>query len=138
MVVIRAGLGDHVDGSSFGAAVCRRGALRANYEFLDSFQRKLHNGATDGVVLVVHAVDGGVDVATTLSIYGENGVAILSGIIGVCRLYARSKVCQVSDVAAKQRQFFYLARSNLLAHTGFDPSTEPRWLPRSFRRPSRD
>src|SRR6185369_1063239 len=56
VVLVRARLGDHVDGGAFGAAVGGRETLRRNREFLHGFQRKLHDRTTDGVVLVVHTI----------------------------------------------------------------------------------
>ena len=64
--MVRSPLGDHVDGGAFRAAVFCREALGADLELLNGFERHLHDGAADGVVLVVDAIDGHVDVAAAV------------------------------------------------------------------------
>src|ERR1700730_12982726 len=63
---VRSGLGDHVDGSAFGAAVGGGKPLGADDEFLNSLERKLHNRSTHRVVLIIDTIDGYVDVAAAL------------------------------------------------------------------------
>ena len=104
-------LGDHVDGGAFGAAVLGREALRADLEFLHGFQGKLHDRSADGVVLVVDAVDGDVDVAAAGAVDGENGVAVLGGIVRVGGLYAGGEISQIGHVAADHGQLFHLGRA---------------------------
>src|SRR5262245_46402616 len=72
VVVVRSRFGDYVDGGACRAAVYSREALRGDLEFLHRLRRKLHHGAAYGVVLVVNAVDGYVDVASAVAIHGQN------------------------------------------------------------------
>ena len=65
MIVVGAALGDHVDGGAFGASIFGGKTLGADLELLHGFQRKLHDRPADGVVFVIDAVHGDVDVAAT-------------------------------------------------------------------------
>ncbi len=62
--VVAAGLGDDVEGGAFAAAVLGGETVGGYLELLDGLEGKLHDGAADGVVFVVDAVDGGVGVAS--------------------------------------------------------------------------
>jgi len=61
-------------------------ALGADLEFFDRFTGQLHHWAAYGVVLVIDAVDGDVDVTPALAVYRENRVTILGGIVGIGKL----------------------------------------------------
>src|SRR4029077_4707124 len=88
-------------------------------EFLDRFERDLHNRAANRVVLVIETVDGHVYVATVLAVDGQNCVAILSWIVGVSRFHTGSEIREVSHVASKEWELLHLFRCDVLAHIRF-------------------
>ena len=88
MVVVRPGFCNHVNGSAFGPAIDCREALRRDLEFLHRLCGKLHDGPAYGVILIVHAVDRYVDVAAALTVYRQDRIAVLGGIVGVRRFHA--------------------------------------------------
>ena len=92
MIVVRAGLSDHVDGRALGTAILRRKTLRADLEFLNRFQGKLHHRSANGVVLVVDPVDCDVHVATVGSVNRKNGITVLGGVIGIRGFHAWRKI----------------------------------------------
>src|SRR5437016_5235498 len=89
MIDVRALFRDHVDGGAFGAAIFSRESLRADFEFLDSFQGKLHYRAADRVVLVVDPIDRNVDIAAAGSVYRDNRVTVLGRVIGIGGFHTR-------------------------------------------------
>src|SRR5258708_3715211 len=86
---------DHVDGSPFGPSVDCRKSLCANHKFLDGLQGKLHDRAAYGVVLVVHPVDGDVDVPPARAIYRQNRVTVFGGIVRIGSLNPGREVREV-------------------------------------------
>ena len=119
MIGVAAGLGDHVDGSALGAAVLSGKPLRADLEFLDSLQGKLHHCAADRVVFVIDAVDGGVDIAPVRAVNRNNRVTVLGRIVRVSRFRAGSKIRQIGRIAADKRQLGDLTGRYVLTHAGF-------------------
>ena len=85
----------------------------------DGFEGELHDGAADGVVLVVDAVDGGVGVAAAGAVDGVDGVTILGGIVAVDHLDAGREDGEVGDVAAVEGKVDDLARSDGGGAVGF-------------------
>src|SRR5262249_44408153 len=116
VIRIAARLGDQVDRRAFRAPVRGGETLGADYKFLNGLEGQLHHWTADGIVLVIDTVDGHVDIATALPIYGENCIAVFGGIIRIGRLYSGRQIRQVRDVASEQREFFHFARRNVLAH----------------------
>ena len=98
--LIGAGFGDDVESGAFAAAVLGGEAVGADLELLHGFEGKLHDGAADGVVLVVDSVDGGVGVASAGTVYRVDRVTILGGVVAVDHLDAGSEDGEVGDVAA--------------------------------------
>src|SRR2546422_561902 len=83
VIVVRAELRNQVDGGAFRTPVGGREALRADHEFLNSLERKLHHRTADGVVFVVDAIDGYVDVAPALPIHREDCITVLGRVIRI-------------------------------------------------------
>ena len=90
MEISGAGFRNHINGSAFATTVHRREALRTYDELLNCFEWKLHHRATDGVVLVIDAINRDVNIAATRTINAENRYTILSRIIRVDRLHSGS------------------------------------------------
>src|SRR2546430_8838155 len=65
---------------------------------------KLHHRATDGVVLVVHAINCDIDVAAVLAVNGKNRVAVLGWIVRVCRLHTWRQVRSEEHTSELQSQ----------------------------------
>ena len=101
MVAVGSLLGDHVDGGAFGAAVFSGEALGADLKFLDGFERQLHHRIAEGVVFVVNTVHGDVDVTAAGTVDGEDGVAVLVGVVGVGGFDAGREIGEVGHVAAE-------------------------------------
>lgn len=72
----------------------------------------MHDGAADGVVLVIDTVDGGVGVTSAGTIYGVDGVTILGWVVAVNHLYTGGKDGEISDVAAVEGKVNDFARSD--------------------------
>ena len=117
MPLVAPGFCDHIDRGTLRPAIRGGKALRADHEFLDRLEGKLHHRATDGVVLVVHAINCDIDVAAVLAVNGKNRVAVLGWIVRVCRLHTWRQVREIGDITANHRQFFDLAWSNTLTDT---------------------
>ena len=113
MIVVAAGLGDDVEGSAFGAAVLRGEAVGGDLELLDGLEGELHDGAADGVVLVIDAVDGGVGVAAGGAVDGVDGVSVLGGVVGVDQLHAGGEDGEVREVTAVEGQVGNLLRGDV-------------------------
>src|SRR6266702_496853 len=119
VVEVRARLRDHVNGSAFRPAIYGRKTLCADHKFLDGFQGKLHHGPANGVVLVIHPIDGDVDVAATVSVDGKNGIAVFCGVVRVSGLHPGSQVSEVRNVTSDHRQLLDFFGRNVLAHVCF-------------------
>ena len=116
MIVVGARLGDHVDRRAFRASVHRREALRADLEFLNCFQGKLHHRSTHRIVFVIHTIDGDVDVAAPVSVHGENCIAVFCRVVGVGGLHSRGEISEIGDVPSDHRKLFDLFGRNVLAY----------------------
>src|SRR5207247_8896385 len=117
VIVVGALLGDHIDSGAFGAAVFRREPLSADLEFFHGFQGQLHYGSSDRVVLVIHAVDRNVYVASTRTVHGKYRVALFRGIVAISSLDTWGQVRKVGHVASDHRKFFYFSGGNSMADT---------------------
>src|SRR5262249_8363715 len=116
--LVLAGLGDDVDRRAFAPTVGGGEALRADDEFLHGFERELHHRTADGVVFVINAVDGDVDVAPLSAVDAEDRIAHFGRVIGGNRLHARSEKSQIGEVAAIQRQVADISRTQVEAEVG--------------------
>jgi hypothetical protein len=63
-------LGDEVDDGAFRTAIGGREALGTDVVLFDGLQRDLHHCAAHRIILVVHAVDGDVHVASAAAVDG--------------------------------------------------------------------
>ena len=116
VIAVGSRLGDHVDGRALRSSICGREALGADGKLLHGFQRKLHDRATDGAVLIVDSVYGDVHIAAVLPIDRENRVPALGGVVRVRGLNTGNEVCEVGYIPPDQRKFLHFRRGDILAH----------------------
>ena len=90
--------------------------MRADNEFLNSFQWKLHHRAAYSVVLVIDPVDRDVHITTARTIRPKHCNAVLGGVIRVNWLGTWSEISEIPKVSTIERQVLNVAGSDVYAN----------------------
>ena len=86
---------------------------------MDRFQRKLHHGTANGVVLIIDTVYSDVDISATFTVHRKNRIAVFRWIVGIGGFYTRSQIGEICHVTTHHRKLFDFLWRDVLAHIGF-------------------